>query len=95
MESYKLSEQAELDLIRIYQHGVRSYGLIQADRYYDTFIERFEQIAKQPYLYQSVDYIHEGYRRSVCGVDSIFYRIVDGTVEIISILGRQDIYEII
>jgi toxin ParE1/3/4 len=32
-----------------------------------------------------------GYRRSVCGVDSIFYRIVDDTVEIISILSRQDL----
>ncbi len=88
--SYKLSEQAEIDLIRIYQHGVRNYGEAKADQYYDAFFERFEEIAKNPYLYQSADYIHEGYRRSVCGVDSIFYRIVDDKVEIIAILGRQD-----
>lgn len=92
--NYKLSEQAEADLIRIYQHGVRNYGEAKADQYYDAFFERFEEIAKNPYLYQSADYIHEGYRRSVCGVDSIFYRIVDDKVEIISILGRQDTGEI-
>ncbi len=93
--SYKLSEQAEVDLIRIYQHGVRNYGSLQADRYYYAFVKRFEEIACQPYLYQSACHIHEGYRRSVCGVDSIFYRIVDDTVEIISIIGQQDIQNIL
>jgi toxin ParE1/3/4 len=39
-------------------------------------------------------YIHEGYRRCVCGVDSIFYRVVDDKVEIMSILGWQDTVEI-
>jgi toxin ParE1/3/4 len=41
-------------------------------------------------LYPSVDSIRPGYRRSVCGVDNIFYRLSeDETVEIIAILGRQ------
>ena len=31
------------------------------------------------------------YRRSVCGVDSIYYRIVGNTVEIMRILGQQDV----
>jgi toxin ParE1/3/4 len=42
-------------------------------------------------MYPAVDDIREGYRRSVCGVDSIAFRIVDGTVEIITILGQQDV----
>jgi toxin ParE1/3/4 len=44
-------------------------------------------------LYQTVDDIREGYRRSVCGVDSIYYRIVGDTVEIMCILGQQDVDE--
>lgn len=84
-----------MDLIRIYQYGVRTYGLIQADNYYDALIERFEEIAKHPYLYQTADNIHEGYRHSVCGSDSIFYRIVDDVVEIVRILGRQDVEKIL
>ena len=63
------------------------------DKYYYEFIERFELIAEQPYLYQAVDYIRQGYRRSVCGVDNIYYRIVDGNVEIMNIIGQQDIDE--
>ena len=42
-------------------------------------------------MYQAVDDIREGYRRSVCGVDSIYFRIFDGTVEVMRILGQQDV----
>ena len=55
------------------------------------FFDRFEQLAEQPLLYQAVDDIREGYRRSVCGVDSIYYRINRNTVEIMAIIGPQDI----
>ena len=47
-------------------------------------------IAIDPYLYPAVDDIRDGYRRSVCGVDNIYYRVVVGGVEIVRILGRQD-----
>ncbi len=90
MGNYRLSEEAKADLIRIYQRGVSEYGEEQADKYFSAFFDRFEQIAANPYLYQSVDFIRQGYRRSVCGVDSIYYRIEGDTVEIMSILGRQD-----
>jgi toxin ParE1/3/4 len=91
MANYRLTEYAKEDLRRIYRYGVIKYGEKQADIYYDALFERFEQIAENQLMYQSVDYIKEGYRRSVCGVENIFYRVVDGTVEIVSILSRQDI----
>ena len=93
MGKYKLSEDAKTDLIRIHQRGVREYGQTQADTYYAAFFDRFEQLAEQPYLYQAVDDIREGYRRCVCGVDSIFYRIDSDTVEIMNIIERQDTNE--
>ena len=90
MGNYKLTEDAKYDLKRIYRYGVKEFGEAQADLYYDMLFRHFEKIADNPYLYQTVDHIRKGYRRSVCGVDSIFYRVIDDTVEIISILGRQD-----
>ena len=90
MVNYRISADAKADLNRIYRRGVREYGEVQADQYYDALFDRFEQLAKQPYLYQAVDDIREGYRRSVCGVDSIYYRVDGDTVEIMCILGRQD-----
>jgi toxin ParE1/3/4 len=91
MASYRISEDAKADLRRIYRHGGREYGDALADQYYDAFFDRFEELAEQPYLYQAVDDIREGYRRSVCGVDSIYYRVEDDTVEIMAILGQQDL----
>ena len=90
MARYRLSQRAKQDLRRIYRYGVFEFGERQADRYYVEFLNRFEQIATQPYLYPAVDLTREGYRRSVSGSHSIYYRVEIDIVEIIRILGRQD-----
>ena len=91
MADYRLSNEAKNDLIRIHQYGVKKFGLGQADKYFETFFQYFEIIAKRPYSFESVDYLRNGYRRCVCGVDSIFYRINGEVVEIMAIIGRQDL----
>lgn len=91
MGKYRLTDEAEEDLIRIHQWGVRTHGEEQADRYFAAFFERFEELAEQPLLYPVVDDIRKGYRRSVCGTDSIYYRIKGETVEIMAIFGQQDV----
>lgn len=53
-------------------------------------IERFGLLAAKPYLAPAVDDVRKGYRRSVCGADSIYYRIEGNTIDIMAILGRQD-----
>lgn len=90
MGSYKLSKKARADLKRIWLYGVKTHGNQRADQYHQGMLDRFTQIAEQPYLYQAVDYIRAGYRRSVYGTDSIYYRINGGIVEIMAILGYQD-----
>ena len=90
MGSYKLSNEAEADLERIWLRGLRKYGLEQADKYYNTLFDRFEELAENPFLYQAVDNIREGYRRSPCGVDAIYYRFENDIVEIMNIIGQQD-----
>jgi toxin ParE1/3/4 len=88
--TYRLSEAAKSDLRRIYTFGFKQWGEEAADLYYNNFFDCFERIADNPYLYPSVDEIRTGYRRCICGVDSIYYRIKDETVEIVTIIGRQD-----
>lgn len=90
MAAYKLAEAAEGDLDRIYEYGLEHWGEAAADRYYNALFDRFEEIAERPYSYPAVDHIRAGYRRSVCGVDSIYYRIDNDVVEIMAILGSQD-----
>lgn len=91
MAEYRLSNEAKNDLIRIHQYGVEKFGEKQADNYFNTFFEYFEMIAERPFSYQSVGYIKEGYRRCVCGADSIYFKVNDKIVEIMAIVGRQDI----
>jgi len=95
MANYKLSNVAKDDLIRIHRYGVKKFGMTQADKYYDTFFEYFDTIAESPFSFKSVDYIKTGYRRCVCGSDSIYFKVNNNVVEIIAIIGRQDLVNIL
>jgi toxin ParE1/3/4 len=94
MANYKISQVAKDDLIRIHQYGFEKFGEIQADLYFENFFQQFELIAQNPLMFESVDYIKLGYRRCPCGSDSIFFRTSKGHVEIMAIVGRQELNEL-
>lgn len=89
MLNYRLSDTAEDDLVRIYHWGFQRYGQAKADQYFAAFFDHFELLAAQP-LSHPVTEIREGYRRSVCGSDNVYYRLRNGIVEIMAIIGSQD-----
>ena len=95
MAEFRLSNTAKEDLIRIHHYGVKKFGIKQADKYYNSFFEYFNIIAQRPFSFESVDFIKKGYRRCVCGSDSIFYKINNDVVEIMAIIGRQDLDNIL
>jgi len=97
MTNYRLSNTAKEDLIRIHHYGVKTFGEKQADKYFNTFFEYFDRISKSPYSFESVDYIKIGYRKCVCGSDSIYFKInnKDKAIEIMAIVGRQDLKNIL
>jgi toxin ParE1/3/4 len=95
MVRYRLSNEAKEDLIRIHHYGIEKFGVTQADKYFDSFFDCFDIIAQRPFSFEAVDYIKTGYRRCVCGSDSIFYRLSNGVVEIMAIVGRQDLNSIL
>jgi toxin ParE1/3/4 len=95
MAKYRLSNEAMDDLIRIHHFGIENFGISQADKYFDTFFEYFDIIAQRPFSFESVDYLKKGYRRCVCGSDSIYYRLNNDIVEIMAVIGRQDISNIL
>lgn len=90
MAAYDLSEKALNDLDRLYEYGVLSFGLPQADDYYDGLLLRFQEIAITPLLYPAVDHIGEGYHLTVFKAHSIYYRVTDRGVYIVRLLGRED-----
>lgn len=95
MAKYRLSNEAKEDLIRIHQYGIEKFGMAQADKYFDTFFEYFEIISQRPFSFESVDFIKKGYRRCVCGSDSIYYKINEDIVDIMAIVGRQNLSNIL
>jgi toxin ParE1/3/4 len=91
MTEYRLSNVAREDLIRIHHYGVEKFGIIQADKYFEAFFDCFEIIAQRPFSFESVEYIKEDYRRCPICSDTIYYRINDNIVEIMAIVGMQDL----
>lgn len=91
MAKYSLTNEVKNDLIRIHQFGVEKFGMTQADKYFYTFFEYFDTIADRPFSFGSVDYIKTGYSRCFCGGDSIYFKINKNIVEIIAIVGKQDL----
>ena len=50
-------------------------------------------LADRPLAYPTVDDIRVGYRRSVCGLGRIYYRVQGDAFEIMAIIGQQDLDE--
>ena len=95
MSKYRLSNAAKEDLIRIHQYGVIKFGVVLADKYFNSFFEYFDIVAERPESFEAVDFIKPGYRRCVCGVDSIYFKINEDIVEIMAIIGRQDLAQLL
>jgi toxin ParE1/3/4 len=87
---YRLSNAADFDLERLYDWGIDHFGLKAADEYYDGLLQRLEQIAQAPLAWQAVDHIRAGYRRSVYGAHSIYYRIEEDGILIARVIGREN-----
>ena len=74
----------------IAQYGDEHFGVAQSNRYRDQLKQRFTVLADHPFQYPAVDHIRNGYRRSVCGAHSIYFRVDGENVEIVRILKNQD-----
>ena len=94
MANYKLSNLAKEDLIRIHHYGVVNFGMRQADKYFNAFFDKFDLISQRPFSFESVDFIKKGYRHCVSGSDTIYFRINNDIIEIMTIIGKQDLSNI-
>ena len=91
MGKYVLSRKADLDLSNIYRFGLQKFGEAQADRYFFGLGQQFQLIAESPMLFPKALYIHPDAHKCVYIADTIYYRIQEDHVEIMTIVGRQGI----
>jgi toxin ParE1/3/4 len=85
---YILTRQAEEDLIEIYLYGLRVFGSMQAESYYNSLEKTFERIAENHKIFPLAPHIREGYRYCVHTAHTIFFT-VEESVWIVRIIGRQ------
>ncbi len=93
MAKYRLTNQAVVDLNKIWEYTFFEWSEQQADKYYNALLGICKDIANNPSLGRS----YQGTRKGLLGIQAnkhlIFYRIIaEGMVEIIRILHeRMDI----
>jgi toxin ParE1/3/4 len=95
MANYRISNSAKEDLIRIYSYGVEKFGTQQADKYFNLLFEYFDIIAQRPFSFESVEHLQPGYRRCVCGSDSIYFKVSNDYIDIMAIVGKQELDNIL
>lgn len=92
MPEYVLSQEAGEDFERLFEFGIDNFGVTKASSYSNGLKDRFNEIAHNPYHWQSVEYIRTKYRRSVYRNHSIYYIVEsEKNIRIMRILGKEDI----
>lgn len=91
MPRFLVNRKADQDLFSIALYGIENYGIKSSRAYRKRLVQKFGYISQHPELYPEVNHIRPGYRRCVFGAHSIYFPIKGKRIEIMRILGRQDI----
>ncbi len=93
MLKYKLSKSAVKDLNNIWSYTVKKWSLNQADKYYNSLVKVFQDIANNPNEGKNYDGVSSDLLGFRIGKHIIFYQILDKEfIEIIRILhGSMDL----
>lgn len=89
MVQIQLTAAADSDLERILEFGFDQFGVEQALRYFDGLQQHLDRLIDNPVRYPTVDHIRPGYRRSVYGVHSIYFRVEADHVLVVRVLRSQ------
>ena len=90
MGSFRLSTLAKDDLKQIAIFTHKRWGKNQRNKYLEQFDEMFHQLAENPSLGMSCNFIRRGYRKFPLISHVIYYRTgTDDSVEIIRILHKN------
>ena len=90
MARFRVNEKADQDIDRLFEFGIDHFGLESARAYVLGLNDRFQEIAEHPRRYPTIDHIRHGFRRSVFGGHTIYFREHNGFIEIMRVLGREE-----
>lgn len=82
---------AESDLISIWRYSFQRWGAAQADTYLDELDDGIQELARNPELGASRDYVRDGYRVLFVNRHAIYYTVTASTIHIVRVLhGEMD-----
>jgi len=84
-----LSPLAQTDLQLIWLYSAENWGRKQADRYVGAIRQDIAKVAKRLETGNSENDLRQGYAKRLTGSHIIFYRIVDGDVDIVRVLHQS------
>lgn len=86
MAKIKLRPSAHADLKGIASHTQDKWGRRKRDAYLGKLNERLRRLAENPQIGLVRDDVRHGYRSAKAGRHLIFYRDIDGGIEVVRIL---------
>lgn len=89
MTRFVLSPRARADLDDIWRFTVERWGVDQAEDYLRRLQTAIHDVAERPARGTSCDDVRPGYRRYRAGSHLLFYRLVEGRVDIVRILHQR------
>ena len=89
MRSYTLLKAAEQNLEEIGRYTFKEWGASQRDEYLRKIVDRFSDLAENPYLGRARNEIKPGYFSYPEGSHLIFYTIRKNTIEILAVLHEK------
>jgi toxin ParE1/3/4 len=89
MNRYVLSPLARADIENIWDYTAENWGERQAERYAREIQRAIEAVAANPRKGRSCDDIRAGYHKYPVGSHILFFRVVDGVVDIVRILHQR------
>ena len=92
MGEYRLTKEADTDLLRMFLYGFETFGLAQAEEYRDGILRCFELLAGNPRLGRKADEFAAGARRHEYARHIIFYDEQPGGVLIIGIVHERSVH---
>ena len=86
---FVISKKVVSDLEEIWLYTVEKWSVQQADRYYNLIFNEINYISKNSNAGKSMEHVRKNYRASKVKSHLIFYRVINGTIEVIRILHER------
>ncbi len=94
MPHFQLTNAAKNDLVGIAKFTQQHWGVEQRNKYLAQLDDTFHQLADNPGLGKTCDYIKRGYRKFSIASHVIYYRTDSNRIKIVRVLHkRMDVSE--